>query len=106
MQHQASADPGIIGEAEKMKMIRRRTTSTLELDDVVDYWRSLPRGSGYHVKRSLIRFLGVFTPAQIKGAMGLAQAAPRRSYFKYLCGILCHWCGDVEEGNEPLDFPA
>jgi hypothetical protein len=89
-----------------MKMIRRRTTSPLELDDVVDYWRSLPRGSGYHVKRSLTRFLGVFTPAQIKGAMCLAHTAPRRNYFKYLCGILCDWCRDVGEGKEPLDFPA
>jgi len=52
----------------------------------------------------LIQFLEIFTPHQIKGAMYLATAAGRPSYFKYLCGILHNWRRDLEAGVQPRYF--
>ncbi len=72
--------------------------------DVVAYWQDRPRGSGYHVEASLIQFLEIFTPHQIKGATYLATAQGRPNYFRYLCGILHHWRRDLQEGREPRYF--
>ncbi|MFB3787189.1 MAG: hypothetical protein ACE15F_12565 [bacterium] len=85
-------------------MIKKRTTSKKELDEVIDYWISLPRGSGYHVEDSLIKFLEIFTPEQIKGAMYIAKSKGRPSYFRYLCGILHNWRKELEEGKTPRYF--
>lgn len=71
--------------------ITRRQTSKRELNDVVAYWIGSPRTSGYHQEVSLIQFLEIFTPHQIKGSMYLATSAGRPNYFKYLCGILHNW---------------
>ena len=84
--------------------ITRRRTSQEELDEVVDYWNSCPRCSGYHKQASLIQFLEVFTPHQIKGAMYIATSAGRPNYFKYLCGILHNWRRDLESGVQPWYF--
>jgi len=85
-------------------MIKKRSTSKSELVEVIDYWISLPRGSGYHVEDSLIRFLEIFTPGQIKGAIYIAQAKGRPNYFRYLCGILHNWRKELEEGKTPRYF--
>jgi len=85
-------------------MITKRSTSKRELNEVIDYWISLPRGSGYHVEDSLIRFLEIFTPEQIKGAMYIAKSKGRPNYFKYLCGILHNWRKELEEGKIPRYF--
>jgi hypothetical protein len=84
--------------------MERRTTSTTELDEIINYWSGLPRGSDYHIEGSLIYFLSIFSPEQIKGAMYLAKASPRLAYFKYLCGILHKWRRELEEGHEPVWF--
>jgi hypothetical protein len=84
--------------------IRPRQTSKRELDEVVAYWLACPRASGYHQEASLIQFLEMFTPHQIKGAMYLATSAGRPNYFKYLCGILHNWRRDLEAGNQPRYF--
>ncbi len=55
-------------------MIRRRSTSEKEMDEVVEYWNSLPRASGYVDEGAVISFLQIFTPAQIKDAMSIAQS--------------------------------
>jgi hypothetical protein len=85
-------------------MITKRSTSTRELDTVINYWISLPKGSGYHVEDSLIRFLEIFTPEQIKGAMYIVKSKGRPNYFKYLCGILHNWRKELEKGNTPRYF--
>jgi len=85
-------------------MNRTRTTSKAELDEVVGYWLSLPRGSGYHVEASLIDFLHIFTPDQIKGAMYMTHARGHGSYFRYLCGILHNWRRELEDGKTPHYF--
>jgi len=81
-----------------------RTMSKDELDEVISYWASLPRGSAYHDEPSLIRFLAVFTPAQVKGAMYIAKSKPHPSYFKYLCGILHNWRRELEASKTPKYF--
>jgi hypothetical protein len=81
-----------------------RRTSKAELDEVVSYWLECPRCSRYLVEDSLIKFLEVFTPHQIKGAMYLATSTGRKAYFKYLCGILHNWRKDLDQGNEPRYF--
>ena len=83
-------------------MVTNRATSQKELNEIVDYWTSLPRGSGYYAEKSLIRFLGIFTPDQIKGAMSIAMSAAREAYFRYLCGILHNWRRELEAGRTPL----
>ncbi len=85
-------------------MIDKRKTSKKELDEIVDYWCSLPRGSNYVDEGSLISFLGIFTPRQIKGAMYIAQSKGRPAYFRYLCGILHNWRQELERGEEPRYF--
>lgn len=85
-------------------MIRRRSTSESELAEVVDYWNSLPRASRYVDQGSLISFLQIFTPDQIKGAMYVAQSSGRGAYFRYLCGILHNWRRELEAGEEPHYF--
>lgn len=82
----------------------RRQTSKRELDEIVAYWKDCPRCSGHHEEGSLIQFLEIFTPHQIKGAMYLATAAGRPNYFKYLCGILHNWRRDLEAGIQPRYF--
>lgn len=82
----------------------RRATSLEELDEVVSYWRTCPRCSGHHEEGSLIKFLEIFTPHQIKGAMYLATASGHPNYFKYLCGILHNWRREIEVGNQPRYF--
>lgn len=84
--------------------IARRKTSQREVAEVVDYWKQCPRCSGHHEEASLIRFLEIFTPYQIKGAMYLATASGHPNYFKYLCGILHNWRRDLEAGKEPRYF--
>lgn len=84
-------------------MVRRRT-SKQELDEVIEYWHKCPRCSAYLVEDSLIKFLEIFTPHQIKGAMYLATSKGRPHYFRYLCGILHNWRRDLEEGKEPRYF--
>ena len=84
--------------------ITRRKTSQLELEDVVAYWKDCPRCSGHHEEKSLINFLEIFTPRQVKGAMYLATASGHPNYFKYLCGILHNWRRDLEAGVEPRYF--
>lgn len=87
-----------------MSTMRLRTTGKAELDEVIDYWLSCPRCSSYLVEDSLIQFLQVFTPHQIKGAIYLATSKGRQAYFRYLCGILHRWRQDLEEGREPPYF--
>lgn len=82
----------------------RRTTSLVELDEVVDYWLGCPRHSGYYVEESLIRFLHTFTPEQVKGAMYLATCQGRGAYFRYFCGIMHNWEKMIEAGEEPPFF--
>ena len=85
-------------------MLIKRRTSKKELDDIIKYWCSLPRGSAYLVKDSLIKFLEIFTPRQLKGAMYIAKSKGRPAYFRYLCGILHNWRKALEEGKEPRYF--
>ena len=85
-------------------MISKRKTSKRELDEIVDYWCSLSRGSGYVDEAGLINFLGIFTPRQIKGAMYIAKSKGRPAYFPYLCGILHNWRQELERGEEPRYF--
>ena len=84
--------------------IEKRQTSTDELNEVIAYWYSCPRASRYLVEDSLIKFLEIFTPHQIKGAMYIATSRGRPNYFKYLCGILHNWRRDLEAGKEPRYF--
>ncbi len=84
--------------------IERRTTSKAELDEIVDYWHNCPRCSSYLNENTLIGFLEVFTPPQIKGAMYLATSTGRKAYFRYLCGILHNWRRELEKGNVPRYF--
>ncbi len=85
-------------------MIGKRKTSKRELDEIVDYWCSLPRGSNYVDEGSLISFLEIFTPRQIKGAMYIAKSKGRPAYFRYLCGILHNWRQALERGEKPRYF--
>ena len=85
-------------------MINKRKTSKRELDEIIDYWCSLPRGSSYVDEGSLISFLEMFTPYQIKGAMYIAKSRRRPAYFRYMCGILHNWKQALEEGEEPRYF--
>lgn len=80
-----------------MKRIPKRD----ELDELIIYWESCPRASSYLQEESLINFLRIFTPLQIKGAMFLATSKGRKAYFKYLCGVLYNWRKQVESGEEP-----
>ena len=84
--------------------MERRKTNKSELDEVIAYWLECPRCSNYLVEDTLIKFLEVFTPDQIKGAMYLATSTGRQAYFKYLCGILHNWRKELEQGNEPRYF--
>lgn len=61
--------------------IVRRQTSQGELEDVVAYWKDCPRCSGHYEAGSLIQFLEIFTPHQIKGAMFVATSSGRPNYF-------------------------
>ena len=81
-----------------------RQTSKAELDEVIEYWLDCPRASSYYDEGSLIQFLEVFTPHQIKGAMYIATSTGRQAYFKYMCGILHNWRKDIENGVEPRYF--
>jgi hypothetical protein len=81
-----------------------RAFSREELDDVVSYWASLPRGSDYHDEASLLRFLKVFTPSQIKKAMQIAKSKRHPSYFRYLCGILHNWKREFDAGEVPTSL--
>ncbi len=87
-----------------MEIMERRKTNKEELDEVVAYWLQCPRASSYHDEGSLIQFLEVFTPHQIKGAMYIATSKGREAYFKYMCGILHNWRKELELGNEPRYF--
>ncbi len=84
--------------------IEYRKTNKKELDEVVEYWLSCPRASDHHDEGSLIKFLAIFTPRQIKGAMYLATSSGRQAYFKYMCGILHNWRKELEQGIEPRYF--
>ncbi len=75
-----------------------------ELDEIIEYWCSLSRGSNYLVEGSLISFLEIFTPKQIKDAMYIAKSKGRPAYFRYMCGILHNWEQALEEGKEPRYF--
>lgn len=77
-----------------------RNTSIDELEDVIDFWLDNPRGTVYRDEITLGRFLRVFTPAQIKGAMYLATSRGRSAYFRYLCGILHNWKHELDEVGE------
>jgi len=83
--------------------IKKRATSLKEVKSVIDYWLSLGR-TIYYDESSLINFLHIFSPKQIKGAMYIAQSEGRQAYFKYLCGILRNWEKDLKNGKEPLYF--
>jgi len=85
-------------------MINKRNPSKRELDEIIDYWCSLPRGSNYVDEGSPISFLEIFTPQQIKGAMYIAKSRGRPAYFRYMCGILHNWKQALEEGEEPRYF--
>ena len=85
-------------------MIKQRSTSKRELDEVIDYWAGLPRGTAYCDDASLIQFLQIFMPAQIKGAMFIAKSRGHPNYFRYLCGILHNWRRELEAGAEPKYF--
>jgi hypothetical protein len=85
-------------------MLPRRSTSKAELYEVTMYWCNRPNCSGNSEESSLIRFLRIFTPKQIKGAMHLATRKKQPDPFKYLCGILHNWCKELEAGNEPKYF--
>jgi len=85
-------------------MIERRNTSKEELDEVIEYWYGRQRGAGWHDEGSLIQFLHVFTPDQIKGAMYIATSTGRYNYFKYMCGILHNWRNELEERRTPNYF--
>ena len=84
--------------------IERRTTNKTELDEVIDYWLNCPRCSSYLIEDSLIKFLEIFTPHQIMGAMYIATSTKRKAYFIYLCGILHNWRRELEQGNQPNYF--
>ena len=84
--------------------LERRKTSKSELDDVIAYWLDCPRASSHHNEETLLKFLEVFTPKQIKGAMYLTTCTGRQAYFRYLCGILHNWRKDLEQGREPNFF--
>lgn len=84
--------------------IERRKTNKAELDEVIEYWLQCPRASSYLIEDSLIKFLEIFTPHQIKGAMYLATCTGRKAYFKYMCGVLHNWRKDLEQGKEPRYF--
>lgn len=84
--------------------IELRQTSKRELDEVIAYWHTCPRCSGHFEEASLIRFLEIFTPHQVKGAMYLATSTGRPNYFKYLCGILHNWRRALEGGEQPRYF--
>lgn len=85
-------------------MRERRQTSKVELVALIEFWKSLPRGTGYHVEASLIQFLHIFTPDEIAGAMYIATSGPRENYFNYLCGILHKWKKQIESGEEHKFF--
>jgi hypothetical protein len=85
-------------------MTGQRRTSKKELDEVIEYWLDRPRTSSYLVKDSLIQFLHIFTPHQIKGAMYIATSKRRSAYFRYLCGILHNWRSELQEGKTPMYF--
>lgn len=68
------------------------------------YWCTRPNCSGHSEEASLIRFLEVFTPRQIMGAMHLATRKKQPDHFKYLCGILHNWRRELEAGKEPKYF--
>ena len=84
--------------------IARRNTNKVELDEVIEYWLECPRASSYLDEDSLIKFLEIFTPHQIKGAMYLATCKGRKAYFKYMCGVLHNWRKALEQGEEPRYF--
>ena len=88
---------------EQNPMINLRKTSQGELNEVIDYWVGLGQ-TNYYQEGSIIQFLYVFTPEQIKGAMYLACSQGRGNYFRYLCGVLHNWKKDLEEGHEPPYF--
>lgn len=88
-------------------MIPKRSTSKAELDEVVSCWIRSPKGTGYYEEKSLLMFLTIFTPDEIKAAMYIAKSEERKGsdgYFRYLCGILTNWkkakeaMGNVGEG--------
>jgi len=81
-----------------------RETNEQELEQVIKYWLSCPRCSAIYFEDSLIEFLMMFTPLQIKGAMYLATAKEIEHDFRYLCGILNNWKAEVERGKEPVFF--
>ncbi len=85
-------------------MLIKRKTSKLELDEIIKYWLERPKCTEDYEEDSLINFLCIFTPYQIKGAMYLATKKPGYDFFKYLCGILHKWRIELEKGNEPLYF--
>lgn len=70
----------------------------------MEYWDSLERASSYVDESSLIYFLHIFTPAQIKGAMYITQSTGRGAYFRYLCGVLHNWRRQIEAGEVPDYF--
>jgi hypothetical protein len=82
-------------------MTSRRTASKSELHEVTMYWCNRPNCSGHAEEDSLIRFLEIFTPGQIKGAMHLATRKKQPDPFKYLCGILHNWRRELEAGRIP-----
>ena len=85
-------------------MTHRRSASQRELVEVVEYWNSLGRASNYVDESSLISFLQIFTPAQIKGAMYITQSTGREAYFRYFCGVIHNWRRQLEAGEEPSYF--
>lgn len=84
--------------------IEKRSTSKAELEEVIKYWHDCPRCSNHLNEDTLIRFLNVFTPHQIKGAMYVATSTGHWNYFRYLCGILHNWRRELELGKQPAYF--
>lgn len=82
----------------------RRHPTEEELAEVIDYWLTRKPLTTHYDEVSLLEFLAVFTPLQIKGAMFLATAKGRGAYFRYLCGILHNWRRDLNDGFDPPYF--
>ena len=88
-----------------MGQIPERSPTQAEYDDIIDYWFRSPRGTGYYDERSMINFLKIFTPDQIKYAIHVATKRPRASYFRFMCGILRNWRQYMEVGEPISCYP-
>lgn len=86
---------------EEIGPLKRRKGLKRELNNVIAYWRETPYGSGYIDETSIKRFLEIFTPTQIKGAMDKTTCKKKLSYSKYLYAVLHSWRRMILRGETP-----